>query len=567
MTDLGSRSDLEALRRSGRGKVVTLLVVLAVALGAAGWYFFGRKQGTGNPEDPAKVLLVSRTAGYAVVLDDVGFEAAVGTFEAWEQKAKEEVPDLESTGIEAIMALADRFGYGYVIFDHPQEVDFSALDIEQVPELTEQVHFAVLSAGDLAFPHVMTVNPAPSEVLRGSSVVMLQALFEQERLHALLPGSDDSSIGTIQLRDRLREALDRLAQVPEAERMADKIVAQVRQQLVDEERAEPRPALVGEPLESGTPFALANGQVLTISRGFKVVTRDAVRADLDLDDTERMWVGAPGAEASARTTCDSLYDGSLSVHENAKYTMAADGRAILVQTLSHGWQLHTLDAAAPGCAFTLAGTIPAPSSGMEAAVPAGHGQVARLGRVGSQSVVSVVTAGQDGELLLGMLDDADLSSLAWLSDRHLVAVGDALDGAALYLLDTQSPLQVLRLPATVFENAEQLHEVAVGKRGPRPTVVVTAGSMPRKIYRLDLPADLSELFSAPPLDEARMAERVPVTTDRQTRGLPVTQILDTNRFVATALTHEGRAHDVAVSADGAWVAFGLRGEAFDPTDP
>ncbi|MEX1366679.1 MAG: hypothetical protein AB1Z98_26370, partial [Nannocystaceae bacterium] len=130
MTDveLGSRSDLEALSRSGRGKVITLVVLLAVALGAAGWYFLVRKQGTGNPEDPAKVIFVGTSRGFSMVLDDAGFEAAEGTFEAWEQKAKEEVPDLQTTGIESIMEVADRFGYGYVIFEDPQSVDFSALD-------------------------------------------------------------------------------------------------------------------------------------------------------------------------------------------------------------------------------------------------------------------------------------------------------------------------------------------------------------------------------------------------------------------------------------------------------
>ena len=233
MTDVeyGSRSDLEALRRSGRGKVITLLLLLVAALGAAGWFFFLRKQGTGNPEDPAKVLIVARTRGYSIVLTDAGFEAAEGTLEAWELKAKEEVPNLETTGVEAIMTLADRFGYGFVVFENPQEIDFSALDIEGgVPELPEHVRFAVLSAGDFAFPHVMTVNPKPSEVLRGSSVVILQALFLQEQLAETLPDAESPSIHAIQLRDRLSEAIERLGQIPEAEKMAEKIVHQVRRQ-------------------------------------------------------------------------------------------------------------------------------------------------------------------------------------------------------------------------------------------------------------------------------------------------------------------------------------------------
>lgn len=575
MTDAeyGSRSDLEALQRSGRGKVVALMLMFTMAVGAAGWFFFLRKHGTGNPEDAAKILVVARTRGYSLVLADVGFEAHEGTQEAWEQKAKEEVPDLETTGIESIMTLADRFGYGYVVFEHPQELDFSVLDIEgELPPMPEHVQFAVLSAGDFAFPHVVTVNPEPSEVLRGSSVTILQALFGQERLADALPENTSPSIEAVQLRDRLRDALERLAKIPEAELMAEKIVGQVRRQLEEEERAEPKPQLVGLPLESGSPFGLANGQLLTISRGFKVVTRDAVRADLDLDDVERLWLGAPGAQADARGKCEALAGGEMSVHESPRYWVAEDGVAVLVQSLAAGFELYTLDATQPGCAFVKKGKVSAPSSGLGDPVPAGHGQVARAGRVGNQGVVSVVTAGQDDELMLGMLDDTSIEAVSWLSERHLVAVGEGLEGPALYFFDVQTPMRVLQLSGTVFENATAVHEIAAGKRGARPVMVVTAGHSPRKLYRLDLPADLSAMFEAPPVDAAAVVPAVedeadPLYETREARGLPSVVVLDPNRFVSTALTHEGSVRHPTVSSDGTRVAFELRGEMFDPTAP
>jgi hypothetical protein len=580
MTDdaLGSRSDLEALQRSGRGKVFALLLMLALALGAAGWFFFLRKHGTGNKEDPAKIMVVAKTRGYSLVLADVGFEAHEGSFEAWEQKAKDEVPDLETTGIESIMTLADRFGYGYVVFEDPKAVDFSKLDIDELQEMPEHVQFAVLSAGDFGFPHVMTVNPKPSEVLRGSSVVILQALFEQEHLRDALPENEAPSIAAVQLRDRLRDGIDRLSRIPEAERMAEQIVGQVRRQLEEEERAEPKPGIVGRPLESGTPYALANGQLLDITRGFQVVTRDAVRADLALDDVERLWVGAPGAEADARSKCEAIATGELSVHESPRYWVAEDGAAVMLQTLAEGLQLFTLDATQPGCAFTAKGKVPAASPGLGDSVIAGHGQVARAGELAGQAVVSVVTAGQGDELVLGMLDFSNIEEVAWLSDRHLVAVGSGPEGASVWLFDTQTPLRVLRLPGSVFENADAVHEVAVGKRGPRPVIVVTAGELPRKLYRLDLPADLSELFTTPPTGDvaAPAAPTVPDDSlaalmmpagDREARGLPAIVSLDPNRFVAVALTHEGSVRSPSVSSDGTRVAFELRGEAFDPTAP
>lgn len=580
MTDdgLGSRSDLEALQRSGRGKVLALLLMLAAALGAAGWFFFLRKHGTGNKEDPAKILVVAHARGYSLVLADVGFEAHEGTFEAWEQKAKEEVPELDTTGMQAIMTLADRFGYGYVVVEKPQEVDFSKLDIDDgVPQMPDHVQFAVLSAGDLAFPHVMTVNPKPSDVLRGSSVVILQALFLQERLAEALPENTAPSIDAVQLRDRLREAIERLAQIPVAERMAETIVGQVRRQLEEEERADSKPGLVGMPLESGSPYTLANGQLLAITRGFQVVTRDAVRADLALDDVERLHVGAPGAEPDARSKCEAIATGEISVHQSPRYWVAEDGAAVMLQTLDAGLQLFTLDAAQPGCAFTAKGKVSAPSPGLQDAVIGGHGQIARVGSVGGQAVASVSTAGQDGELMLGMLDDASLDEIAWLDERHLVAVGSGPEGAGVYFFDVQDPMRVLRLPGSVFENANSVHEVAVGKRGARPVVVVTAGDLPRKLYRLDLPADLGALWSAPPVDAAA-PPAVPVDPaaaldfampagDREARGLPAIIALDPNRFVTVALTHEGSVRSPSLSLDGSRVAFELRGEAFDPTAP
>ncbi|MEX1366117.1 MAG: hypothetical protein AB1Z98_23530, partial [Nannocystaceae bacterium] len=441
------------------------------------------------------------------------------------------------------------------------------------PDLPEHVRFAVLSAGDFGFPHVMTVNPEPSEVLRGSSVVVLQALFGQERLAELLPEADSSSIEAIQLRDRLRDAVDRLAQIPEAEKMAEKIVQGVRHQLQDEERAEPRPVLVGEALESGWPFPLANGQLLTVSRGFKVVTRDAVRADLDVDDSHRLWVGAPGAEASSRVPCEALYGGEVSVHESPRFMLAEDGSALLTQTLGDGWVLWDLsadDGASGACGWTRRGSVTPPRPGLGEPVPSGHGQVAWAGVFGTQGVVHVATAGSDDDAVtLGMLDGVELRELTWLSERHLLATGRGVQDEALYLLDTQTPLTVLQLPSTAFENAVGVHEVAAGRRGDSPVIVVTAGEQPRKAYRLDLPVGLEALFAAPPSEELANDDE-PVGPDgmsRAERGLPTVVRLDANRFTVTALTHEGSARSTTVSADGSWAAFSMRGEHYDPTDP
>lgn len=558
---LGSRSDLDALSRSGRGKLIALGVLLAVALGAAAWSFL-RKAGHGNPEKPTKVLIVARgtTVGFSAVLRDGGFEAAEGTLSAWENKARDELEELEEEGVSAVLRLADEFGYGYVAFEGPQELSWEEIDVEGgVPDFPEHVRFAVVSVGDFAFPHVMTLNPEPSPIVRDPGLVLLQALFEQGRLQQLLPDNDNPSIEDIRLRDRLQESLDRLAMLPEAERMADEIVARIRRQLVEEERAEPAPELLGEPLESANPIPLANGRLLTIARSFQLVTRDAVRADLDFEDTERFLFGAPGDVPDARRPCDSLMGGTISVHDSGRYGSAVDGSALLIKSLSEGLVLWTLDRDHADCGFTRVGEVPDPAPGVsDGGIPHGSGKVARTGTSGGLGVLDVVEAGSGERLTLGMLDGVELSSPTWIDEHTLAAVGASYRGEpdGLFLLSTEAPMKVLRIDATVFQNAGELAEIAAVPGGER--LVVTAGSFPRKLFRLDLPADVGSLFAAPPV----AVDREPIHRE----GLPTLFELDPNAMRATALTQQGRVHDPVVSKDARWAAVSLSDSALDRPD-
>lgn len=558
---LGSRSDLEALNRSSRGKIVALAVLVAAALTAAAWSFL-RARGHGNPEEPGKVLVVARgtTVGFSAVLRDGGFEAAEGTLSAWENKARDEVEGLELEGVAAVLRLADEFGYGYVVFEGPQELSFEGIDIAGgLPELPEHVRFAVVSVGDFAFPHVMTVNPEPSSVMRDTGIVLLQALFQQERLERTLPTNEDPSIEDIQLRDRLQEALQRLSRLPEAEKMAEKVTEQILQQLVEEERAEPRPQLLGEPLESGNPIPLANGQLLTVSRGFQLVTRDAVRADLAFEDSERFLFGTPGDPPASRRTCESLMGGTVSAHDSGRYGASVDGAALLVKSLSEGLVLWTLDENDPDCAFTRVGEVSDPPPGVaDGGIPHASGRVVRTGQEAGLAVVDIVAAGSGERQTLGMLDEVKLSNPTWIDAHTVAAVGRSMfgDPDGLYLFSTEQPMKVLRIDASVFEHAGTIDQIAMVPGGER--LVVTAGSFPRKLYRLDLPLAVGELFAAPPI----MAELEPV--ERQ--GFPTVFELEPSSMQVVALTRQGRVHDPAVSPDGRWVAVTVSDESLDLPD-
>ncbi len=192
-----TQTEMQALAGAGRSKVILLAVVVLIALAGAAWTFLG-SGGVGNPEDPGKVLLVTTDGGRKVYLQKLGFEVEAQTFGNVESKALQEVPDLEDKGVLAIMSLADRFGYGYVIFEQPYNYDFSGLDTgDTAPSFGDGDRFAVVSAGDLAAPHRVTTGMS-----------MLTALFEQDRLAEILPPKHPPSVEAVQLRDQLREAIE-----------------------------------------------------------------------------------------------------------------------------------------------------------------------------------------------------------------------------------------------------------------------------------------------------------------------------------------------------------------------
>jgi hypothetical protein len=559
--ELGSRSDLEALNRSGRSKLIVLALLVVAALVAAAWSFM-RKGGHGNPEDASKVLVVARgtTVGFSSVLRDGGFDAAEGTLSAWENKAKDEIEGLELEGVAAVLRLADEFGYGYVVFESPQELSWDAIDIKGgLPDFADHVRFAVVSVGDFAFPHVMTVNPEPSPVMRDTAIVLLQALFEQEHLKRTLPSNDNPSIEDIRLRDRLQDSLQRLARLPEAEKMAEKVVEQIMQQLVEDERAEPRPRLLGEALESGNPIPLANGNILTISRGFRLVTRDAVRADLDFEDFERFLFGRAEDAPAARRSCESLMGGTVSAHDAGRYGASVDGSALLVRSLSEGLVLWQLGREDEGCSFTRIGEVADPPPGVaDGGIPHASGRVARTGNVDGLAVVDVVTAGSGERQTLGMLEEVRLHDPTWIDEHTIAVAGRSTFGEpdALYLLSTAQPMKVLRIDATVLDGGGSIEQIAAVPGGRQ--LVVTAGSYPRKLVRLDLPATVGQLFADPPV----MEEIAPILRV----GMPTIYELDSAAMQAVALTRQGHVRDPVVSSDGRWAAVTIDDPTLDDPD-
>ncbi|MCR9160448.1 MAG: TolB family protein [Nannocystaceae bacterium] len=553
-----SRTDLEALRRSGSGKILALAVVLLGALGAAGWFMFLRPQGIGNAEEAHKVLVVraGEVAGYSTALDRGGFDAAEGEIDYWVDKARAELEEApEGTDVQVVLTLADRFGYGFVVFEHPQQVDFSGVDLESTPPFDAHVRFAVLSVGDFASPHVMTVNPKPSEALRRLDINLLQALFAQAPLAEALPSNTSASVEAIQLRSKLEEAITDLQLVDAARELANEVAADAERVLSDE-RAKGEPVRLGETLESGRASPVPGGGVIVTSRAHTVTTDDGRRAELSAAPEESLWFHAkPGDDD--RVLCESIGTGVFSALESARFTFSDDGAAVVVQTLTERERLWTRGPSG-GCDYLAKGTLPETTlDDVSITLPTRGGFVARVGTSGGEASVELVAmdAAEPSTTLIELTGVA-LRDVAWISESTLAATGD--DGS-LYLVPAGTG-SVLSVALTGVGRDPTLYEVA---RVSEDTLVLTVGSSPRQLVLVDAGRAWTDLFADPPalpqpdVDPATSDDAEPAPVP------PVAIALDPTAFSTKILTRVGKATQPVASPDGSRVAFTVRDRALD----
>lgn len=557
-----SRTDLEALRRSGSGKIMALALVLLGALGAAAWFLFLRPQGIGNPEEANKVLVVLERgggiAGYSTMLDRGGFDAAEGEIDYWVKKANAELEEVpEGTDVQVALTLADRFGYGFVVFENPGTVDFSGLDIESMPAFDPHVRFAVVSVGDFADPHVMTVNPKPSQALRRLDVSLLQALFEQAPLAEALPSNTSASVDALQLRSKLEEALNDLQLVDTAEGLADEVLAEASRVLTDE-RASSAPIRLADALESGSASAVVGGGVLVSSRGYTVVTENGIRAELSPAPFEALWFSStPGVEGRVR--CDSILGGSISSRESPRFTFAPDGAAVLVETLTEREQLWVAGSGG-GCDYAAKGTLPDTTlDDVSLVLPSATGHVARVGTTGGEASIEIVdmnAADKDSKLV--ELTGVALRDVAWISDGALAATGD--DGF-LYLVPAGTG-SVLSVALTGIGRDPTLFEVA---RVSDRALVLTVGSSPRQVVHVDAGRSWKAMFAEPPalpLPDP-VAEADGQENPEDTVVPPIAIGLDPTGFSTKILTRAGKATQPVASPDATSIVFTLRDRALD----
>lgn len=550
-----SHSDIEVLQSNSRGKLIVLGAIVAVA-GAA--YWMSRGGPIGQPEEASSIMIVTQGSyHFRHEMEEYGFKVLEQRADAFVAKAHEVMPELakdEVDGVAAIMKLADYGGYGYVAFENPATVDFSGIEVEGgIPTFEPHQRFAVISAGDLAFPHHISVTAERSELVPGIDLDLLTALFAQKELKAALTEDPESGPSTIVLRNTLESAIERVEAIEEAERTVAKILESSRKLLEDEERGEPKPTLLGGLSESVMPFALADGGVLLASRAANFTSRNGLSADLDLEETWRFtYQPAGGGE---RQACAGIFGGEHDPHGlRVRFREAPSGDALLIQTGVGAAELFTLDVGAGPCAFTDRGAIPPLARrGDDPGTPHRSGWVARARHEGVDQVDAVVELVQPGdEPPLDLLRSTrlGLGDPVWLDADHLaivVSYRQAVAGQSLLLLSRSHPGVALEIGPDAIAGSYNVLAVAAvpGSEAAPRLVVSTAGPHSPRLFRVDLPAALPALFDelladAPPPPESGDVQILTVNPERLT---------------TTPLTEEGSVADPVVSADGRWVAF------------
>jgi hypothetical protein len=555
-----SQTDLEVLSSSHRGKFITLGVMLAAAGGF--WWFMNREGPIGNDEDPSRVLVVSAShIRYKPYLEQWGFIAQEGQAQTIEEEAKRQLPDMKETGVAAVLKLADKTGYAYVAFEHPAQVDFSGLEIEGgLPTFEPHHRFAVLSAGDYAYPHKLTVNPKPSEVMRGVDLDLLSALFAQEPLASTLRDDPKNPPEVMLLRGTLQEGMHRLEAIKDAERTVAKIADKARALLVDKEQADPKPAMLGGIHESLNGVALADGSTLVLGRQVHF-SSTGYKAELELD---RNWefsylpagsasFAAPGAaRGSERTPCPTLMGGTLEeTGSRPIFRFSPRGDAVLVHTegVSQVWKLDHGDGK-PACNFVLAGKVGVPlARGEDPGEPHRSGMVARGRFDGDDSVVYVVKPNEEVPTELVRSPSIRFDPPAWIADEWIAAAGYATgaETGGMYLMSPAHPDHALRLDAMALDASTAVHQIAPAPDGPNgPRLLVTASSeRGQRLFRVDVARPWNQLFT-----DTLAADKTPPPQSVVDGTEPRILHLDGAGFTATALTNEGWVSDMVAAPDG-----------------
>jgi hypothetical protein len=345
---IDSEDSLVAPTKSSPLKAVVAVAVIA-AVGGVGLWLMSR--GKGQPEDPARVLIVGPTPELAGFLEDEGFD--VTHTSPGEAIGEGQTHDPSLDGVAAMIEYADQLGIGYLALNlaHGERYDFAAAGYE-AQAAPPGTTFAVLSVGDLGktltyggvVPQVVHEKPA------GEQVGLMLALFGQQELAKARTrdAANDlmirfGSAGTIE---------DLLEYEKGQENMHRQIDAW--QALAERERGEPKPIELAGPYENLRGWPLANGAVLLASGRGAWRSSDGRETSWQGDDLEaELRVAEPDALSGESgpeqyVPCSALPD-TLSLQGEGGFAVAPAGDALLIP--SDRWVADLWVLSGPGCGF------------------------------------------------------------------------------------------------------------------------------------------------------------------------------------------------------------------------
>jgi hypothetical protein len=353
-----SLTDLTAVRPRGPKIFLGVLGLLVVA-GAAWWMFLRASGPIGEPEDPAKILVVGTEEARAGidVLGDHGFEITGVTLAEAEAKAKDVAGG--ETGAAAALKYADSVGIGYVAFAAPSELSLADVDLAaEGPAITAAQRWVVLSVGDLGIPHVVTVGRTDETIVDVPSwVELMRAIFEQERPAATLFAESQLPMDAIELHKKVSSAVEMHGAYNALETSAKKFARERKDRLVDHEVAEPKPVILATTLEQTTALPLANGGLLALVR--PRVVDDAFDAKVRLTElpSTQLWFHPPGKWSPAdRVRCSALRGGTLP--PGAGQAVLDDTGTVLALDAGDRVDVWRIDPGSKGCDFVRLGSVP-----------------------------------------------------------------------------------------------------------------------------------------------------------------------------------------------------------------
>jgi hypothetical protein len=392
-----------------------LLAVLALlGLGVGTYWMFGRAKG--QPENPARVLIVGPSPELAGYLERMGFAADYLSF--GEAVGEGRSFDHELDDLAAIVEYADQLGIGYVALSmaHGERYDFAAIEYES-DEPPPGTTFAIIGIGE--FGKQVSYGGVPPEVRHeqhlDEEIGLLLGLFAQAELNKARSGQASNDLMIRFGSARTIDEVERFEQGQETmRRLADNWRA-----LAEKERGAVKPIELAQPFERLVGWPLANGAILLGSARGAWHTTNGFETRWDAHEAVAELSVVVPSKLDERSACTALPD-TLAL--DGGFAIAPHGDAMLLPSNAYVADLWVLSG--PGCGFERRDEIRRLDGGA-------FGQAHASGRTAESLAGRLNWA--DAKMRAyrsARLDGIDLrpDALRWVSD-HIVVIPASLDFA------------------------------------------------------------------------------------------------------------------------------------------